>query len=126
MSQPDLAAACGVSKGDISRHERNDSKSNPSVDALARIALALKVQMRELFEPVGSPIPRPDEEAGHVNDDRKPGNQILEVLAETVDGEVPAEDTARGDIIKAIAVLVRALGRHDSGTVVQTTAKTGR
>ena len=57
LSQESLAQAAGVARGDVSRHERNDPSSNPSLDVLLRLAVALCVPPAALFEPPGAPVP---------------------------------------------------------------------
>lgn len=56
LSRPQLAEASGVNEDDIGRHERNDPASNPSMDTLVRLALALKVRPGVLLEPTGTQI----------------------------------------------------------------------
>lgn len=117
-SQDKLSDLTGVSKGDISRHERNDEKSNPSVAALARIALALHVPITALFESVGSFIPRSEGETGHAGPAVVGGGagladslgRALREYEQT--GEVPKG--WRGDVLVAIFALTRALQRPES------------
>ena len=122
LSQQALADAAGTGKGDISRHERNDPTSNPSVDVLARIADALDVPVFALFEAVGSPIP---EKAMAARDERQHGSggsipALERIILEDLDRDAPAEETTRGDILRAQhalasaqAALNRALRRAD-------------
>jgi transcriptional regulator with XRE-family HTH domain len=119
-SQDALALMTGVSKGDISRHERNDVASNPSVAGLLRIALALHVPIAALFEPVGTVIPRPGEVPGDAERPRDYVSSLERLRIEQLDAEAPAEDSTRGDILRAQhaleaahAALNRALRRAD-------------
>lgn len=116
LSQKEVAALAGSTDGEISRHERNAPNSNPAVDVLVRISRALDVPLPCLFEPVGTPIPRPDEgEAGHADaDDRSQGSALLERVLHQLDSETPAEDSWRGDVLKAVAALNRALRRTNT------------
>jgi transcriptional regulator with XRE-family HTH domain len=126
-SQDELGKDAGIGGTEISRHETNNSKSNPTIAVLARIARALNVPLWALFEPQGHPLPRPGE-TGHVESTERPrgeGSQLL-AIAEAVDGQVRAEDSWRGDIVKAIAVLTRALGRGDRGEADNETKKARR
>lgn len=126
LSQDGLSGMSGVSKGDISRHERNDPKSNPSVAALVRLSLALNVPQSSLLEPTGSPIPRPGETTGHVERPRQ-HLAVLESLVAELDIEAPAEDSWRGDVYKALAALNRALRRGtDTGQAGAAPATTRR
>jgi transcriptional regulator with XRE-family HTH domain len=129
VSQKTLAEASGLSEGDISRHERNDEKSNPSVDSLVRLSTALHVPTATLLEPVGTPIPRPDEESGDAQGQpttRRPrqDHPILQAQIDKLDMEMPAEHTWRGDVLKAIGVLDRALRRPDPGSIAPPITKT--
>lgn len=122
LSQQALADAAGTSKGDVSRHERNDPTSNPSVDVLARIADALSVPVFTLLEAVGSPIP---EKATATRDERQHGAgggvpALERIILGDLDRDAPAEDSTRGDILRAqhalasaTAALNRALRRAD-------------
>ena len=127
FSQEDLAGRSGVSAGDISRHERNDPKSNPSIDGLMRIAQALKVPPAALFEPAGSPIPRPEETTGRAAEGRPEGNPVFEAILARYGADAPAANTWQDDVLQAIAALARALRRapttQQSG---EPPAKTGR
>jgi transcriptional regulator with XRE-family HTH domain len=127
-SQPDLAEKSGVSVGDISRHETNSAKSNPAIATLGRLAVALRVPLDCLFQPVGSRVPRP-EETGHAEADKGrtiERSALYEAAIAALDVEMPAEDTWRGDVLKAIAALNRALRRPDPGASTQPAAKVGR
>lgn len=129
LTQGDLGGAAGIGAAEISRHERNDESSNPTIAVLARLARALSMPLAVLFEPVGSAIPRP-EESGHYEDRQRrqdQGNQFLATILAHVDEETPAEDTVRGDILKAVAVLNRALRRpSNTGEPPAPAAKAGR
>lgn len=119
-SQDKLSDLTGVSKGDISRHERNDEKSNPSVAALVRIALALHVPMTALFESVGSFIPRSEGETGHAGSavgNTGGGAGLADSLGRALreyeqTGQIPKD--WRGDVLVAIFALTRALQRPES------------
>lgn len=126
LSQAALSTAAGVSKSEISRHETNADVSNPTIDVLYRLAGALQVRVARLFEPVGSPIPRPGEDTGHA--ERRPeDSQFLDALLANLDAEAPAEDSIRGDILKAVAALNRALRRaDDTGPSTVSAPKAGR
>lgn len=63
MSQVELAERSGVSNTEISRHENNDPTSNPSVDTLGRLALALGVELSSLTMRDGAVIHWLDKEA---------------------------------------------------------------
>ncbi len=114
LSQGELSEESGVSPSELSRHERNATDSNPTVDVLARLAAALHVPLSSIVDAVGAYIPRPEEKAGreHAGNQR---NAILEKryaeLSAGVDIDFPAEDSVEGDIHKALAVLNRALRR---------------
>ena len=49
MTLPELAEEAGVSKGILSKLE-NDKESNPSLDTLQKIAVALKATLSDLLE----------------------------------------------------------------------------
>ena len=127
LTRPELADRAKMSVDDLGRHERNDAESNPSVDVLMRIALALSVRPGAILEPKGSPIPRPDQESGVGQ--RPEGDPLLAAFAHRLaelDTETPAEDSWRGDVLKAIAVLNRALRRESDAGTAPPTAKVGR
>lgn len=112
LTQGQLAERSGSGEAEISRHERNHEKSNPGVDVLGRYAVALDVPLYSLFESVGSSIPRPEEDSGHGERARQ-HSEVLERLVVELDAEAPAPDTWRGDVLKAIAALNRALRRGE-------------
>lgn len=94
---------------------------NPELDTLRLIAEALDVDIGEIFI-----LPRPELEAGHGEQPRQ-YFAVLENLVAELDAQVPAEDTWRGDVLKAIAALNRALRRGpDSGAVGDAPAATRR
>lgn len=121
ISREQLSEAAHVSVDDIGRHERNDPKSNPSVDVLARLSLGLNVPIATLLEPVGAPIPVPEKAtAGRVQERPGEGSAILERLLERLDQDAPADNSIKGDILRAQhalasaqAALNRALRRAD-------------
>lgn len=84
----------------------NGTNANPGVATLARIAAAIELTLPELMSG-----PRPEKESGHA-ERRTEGNPILAGLLAKLDTEAPAEDSVRGDILKAIAALNRALRRE--------------
>jgi transcriptional regulator with XRE-family HTH domain len=120
LTRRQLADKALMSEDDLGRHERNDHASNPAVDVLMRIARALHVPSSALFDPKGAPIPGPEQqESGH---DREQGVAVLEKLRlNQLDEAAPAEDSTRGDILRAQhalnqaqAALNRALLRPDT------------
>jgi hypothetical protein len=107
-----------INKSDVSRHETNNDSSNPTVETLGDLSIALDVPIAALLEPVGSPIPRPSKESPDAREmDARPDGEESTVadylgrLLQSLDSEVQAEDSVRGDILQAIAVLNRALRR---------------
>lgn len=108
-TQKEFARISGVSEGDISRHESNSPLSNPRVDTVGRLALALGLPLYVLMQPPGSPIPRPGD--GREAAGLPEGHILLESIISRVDVEDPSEDSWRGDVLKAVAVLTRALRR---------------
>jgi transcriptional regulator with XRE-family HTH domain len=96
-----VARAAGMDSPQLDRLRRGEN-DNPTVQVLERIAKALKVPVGELFT-------RPEGEAGRVNE-RSPreGAGIFEELLATLDTDAPAEDTTRGDILKAQSALASA------------------
>jgi transcriptional regulator with XRE-family HTH domain len=136
LSQKEVGQRAGLQSGtEISRHERNAVDSNPTVAIVGRIAAALEVSISALFEPVGYPIPRP-EGSGHA-ERRRDGverSAILQAVLDRRDQKTPAEDSWRGDVLRAqdaitdaAAALNRALRRPaDSGESGQQAAKVGR
>lgn len=57
ISQVELDEKSGVSNTEISRYETNSPDSNPTVETLAKLAIALGVPVYALLMPVGFPIP---------------------------------------------------------------------
>src|SRR3990172_5123338 len=100
LSQKDLGELAGVGETEISRHEGNGPKSNPTIAVLGRISKALNVPLSTLFEPADNPFPRLEEESGRV-DSRTEGHPVLQALLDRLDQRSPAEDTWRGDILRA-------------------------
>lgn len=88
-------------------HRLEKGSENPTLETLDKLADALEVDVSEFLVPV-----REQESAGARRVER---NQILEdrwgALLEALDAEVPAEDSWRGDVLKAVAALNRALRR---------------
>lgn len=103
-------------------HKLEKGTENPTIETLDKLAVALNVDVSAFFFPVR------DQEAGRgAGIERSP---ILEErfrsLLETLDAEVPAEQSWRGDILQAIAALNRALRRPpDPGTLADLPRKTG-
>lgn len=82
---------------------------NPELDTLCVIAVALSVDIGELFT-----APRPEQDAGHATGRLGVGGEspgFFEGLRTLLDRETPAPDTVEGDILKAAAALDRALRR---------------
>jgi transcriptional regulator with XRE-family HTH domain len=108
-TQGALASKAKIDPSKLSRIE-NDKPVNLTLKTLERLAKTLKVSTGELF------ATRPEGASGHVE---RPHQHlaVLENLTAELDAEAPAEDTWRGDVLKAIAALNRALRRGpDSGT----------
>lgn len=105
-TQQKLAAKAKVDASKLSKLE-NDRPVNLTLITLERLAKALKVPVRELFN-----SPRPEGATGHGVDDK--GIAVLQGLLQSVDQETPAEDSWRGDVLKAVAALNRALRRPDT------------
>lgn len=80
----------------------------PQVNTLAKIALACGRELEDIFT-------RP-ESAGHETQARVERDSLLDVALARLDAETPAEDSWRGDILKAVAALNRALRRPDENT----------
>jgi len=107
LSQNELSEKSGVSAAELSRHERNATESNPTIDVLARLAAALAVPLTAIVEPVGSYVPRPEEKTirGDVPIERA---ALLDAWLKRVDQRYPAEDSARGDLAQAQSALAEA------------------
>lgn len=120
LSQAELAKTAKISASKLSRIE-NDKPENPRLTTVERIAHALDVSVGELF------TPRLEGETGRDAGERNP---ILDAryagLLSTLDSETPAQDSWRGDVLKAIAALTRALRREDPGESEQRAANARR
>lgn len=107
----ELADAAEMPSSQLQRMSNGVNK-NPGIQTLQRVATAMGMTVEELIS-----APRP-EESGHAQ--KRGRNPVLEErfasILEAFDVEVPAEDTWRGDVLKAIAALNRALRRPDTGT----------
>jgi len=99
------------------------TNENPELTTLRSIATALQVDIAELFIE-----PRPEQKPGHGQpaEAAVEPHSILAALLEAADVEMPAEDSWRGDVLKAVAVLNRALRRPNSGTADGSAANTRR
>lgn len=115
LSGQALGDKIGADSSRISRLEKGTE--NPTLDTLDKLAAALDVDVSVLLEP------RP-EESGHVAGGSD-GSEILAAYLARIDEEAPAEDSWRGDVIQAIAVLTRALRRPAPGEPASPPAKTG-
>jgi transcriptional regulator with XRE-family HTH domain len=108
-TQGALASKAQIDPSKLSRLE-NDKPVNLTLKTLERLAKTLKISPGELFSA------RPEEVSGHVERPRQ-HLAVLESLVAELDAETPAEDSWRGDVLKAVAALNRALRRGtDSGT----------
>lgn len=107
----ELADAAKMPSSQLQRLS-NGENTNPGIQTLQRVADAMGFTLAELITE-----PRP-EESGHAKERGR--DPVLEErftsILEAFDVEVPAEDTWRGDVLKAIAALNRALRRSDPGT----------
>jgi transcriptional regulator with XRE-family HTH domain len=108
-TQKEFAKKAKIDPSKLSRLE-NDKPVNLTLKTIERLAKTLRVLPGELFSE-----PRPEGDAGLVHSTQE-RDQILNRLVSTLDTETPAEDSWRGDVLKAIAVLNRALRRTDAGT----------
>jgi len=120
-TQGALATAARMDPSKVSKLE-NDKAVNLTLKTIERLATTLKVNPGELFEDTRPGEPGHGDTAAAA-DER---NSILEHQLEALDVEVPAEDSWRGDVLKAVAVLNRALRRPDTGTATETTSKARR
>jgi transcriptional regulator with XRE-family HTH domain len=121
LTQEQLGERIGSDGPRVGRIEKGSE--NPTLETIDKLATALNVDVSHLFEE-----PRPDEESGDaVSTGGKPreGHPFFKSMLEATDAEVPAEDSWRGDVLKAIAVLNRALRRGDSGAPATPAKKTG-
>jgi transcriptional regulator with XRE-family HTH domain len=118
LKEINQGAKVGVSK--LSKLERGD-EDNPQYETLVRVARGLDVPLATLFDES-----RPEEGSGHAERPSE-GSPILETFLARLDAEAPAEDSVRGDILKAIAALNRALRREaDTGAPPAQAPKAGR
>lgn len=88
----------------------NGTTVNPGVVVLTRIAHAIGMTLGELVTEPG-----PGKAVARVTGQTDQSVAVLERLLAAVDQETPAEDSWRGDVLKAIAALNRALRRTDKG-----------
>src|SRR4051812_43246912 len=90
MTQAQLGELIGSDGPRVGRLE--SGKENPTLETLDKLAVALEIDVHYLT------APRPEEETGHVDaSGSRTGSALLEGIVEALDGEVPAEDTWRGD-----------------------------
>jgi transcriptional regulator with XRE-family HTH domain len=116
LSQQVLGEKIGADGPRIHRLEKG--AENPTLDTLDRLAAALDIDTSQLL------APRPVEDSGR---DRTQVDPLLADAVARLDRDTPAEDTWRGDVLKAIAVLTRALRRSDApGESAAPPAKVGR
>lgn len=127
MTQAALGELIGSDGPRVGRIEKG--AENPTVETLDKLAAALQIELHDLT------VPRPEEEPGRdespARDERSP---ILQALLDRLDQRAPAEDSIRGDILRAqdalgeaVAALNRALRREGStGDAPPLAAKTGR
>jgi transcriptional regulator with XRE-family HTH domain len=121
LTLDELADRSKLNRGTI--HRILDDKTNePSFNTVVKLSAAfgpnVTHEMARLINP------RPDQESGHA-EERQSGSSVLEALLTNLDEEAPAEDSVRGDILKAIAALNRALRRPDTGAAPASTRKAG-
>lgn len=105
----ELASAAGMKSPQLQKIA-NGTTRDPGVTTLSRIAEAMGMTLAAL---INETHPRIDE--GRVP--FRPGDQgaaVLEEVLRSLDTEEPAEETWRGDVLKAIAALTRALRRTDA------------
>lgn len=116
LTQEELATKAQVSPGQVSRWERGED-ANPGLLSLQQLATALAVEIADFF-------PRPDAGAGHdhtiggggesggvgMGSDSDLG-RILERFRVIADRDDPAADSLEGDVLKAAAILNRAVQR---------------
>lgn len=84
-------------------------KVDPRWSSVEKIAKGLGVSLAEFLD---GP-PRPEEDAGHGEGPQREAFAILAQLVADVDATTQGDNTWRGDIFRAIAVLHRALQRAD-------------
>ena len=115
ITQVDLGERIGSDGPRIGRLEKG--VENPTVETLDKLAAALAVDVHRLT------MPRPEEGVTGHGDQRTQGASIRaleQLLIDRLDEEAPADDSARGDILRAQhalasaqAALNRALRRAD-------------
>jgi transcriptional regulator with XRE-family HTH domain len=121
MTQEQLGEKIGSDGPRVGRLEKGSE--NPTLETIDKLATALSVDVSDLFI-----YPRPDVESGDADsaaERPRDRNPILEARLEALDGEMPADDSWRGDVLKAVAVLNRALRRPDPGAVAPSSKKSG-
>lgn len=118
LTLDELVGKTGLNRGTIHRVLDNKTK-DPSFNTVAMIAAAFgPTIVTRVAESIG--VTRPEQEPGHVG--RREGNPILEAIRlRELDDSAPAEDSIRGDILRAQtaldqahAALNRALRRPDA------------
>jgi transcriptional regulator with XRE-family HTH domain len=121
-TQQALAEAAGIDGSKLSRLE-NDKPVNLTLKTLERLAQALKVSVGALFD-----NPRPEKDAGLVERPEAEDHPVLaDIILAGLDADTPAEDSWRGDVLKALHVLNRALRREaPPGDAAAPAAKTRR
>lgn len=107
FTQDVLGEKIGSDGSRVGRLEKGTE--NPTLETLDKLAVALKVDVAEFF------VARPGESTGHAAELSGSNLGVLETLLAAVDAEAPAEDSWRGDVLKAVATLNRALRRPDTG-----------
>lgn len=107
LTQDELGEKIGSDGSRVGRLEKGTE--NPTLETLDKLAGALKVDVAEFF------VARPGESTGHATERSGSNLGVLETLLASVDAESPAEDSWRGDVLKAVATLNRALRRPDAG-----------
>lgn len=118
LSQQALGEKIGADGPRIHRLEKGTE--NPTLDTLDRLAAALAIDVGELLRP------RLEQESGRVEGGSE-GSPILAALLARLDADAPAEDSWRGDVLKAIAALNRALRREAApGEALGAAPKAGR
>ena len=126
LSQGELASLSSVSMSEISRHERNASASNPTIDVLVRIALALEVPIDSLFDPVGAPIPRSKEWRRVQIVDTGGGARLEDRLSELFLYLKTLDEDARQRFIAGLVALLTAVGHPRAATGIDAAQNDGR
>lgn len=115
LTQDTLGEKIGSDGPRVSRLERGEE--NPTLDTIDKLGVALEIDVSYFH------IPRPEEDTGHVGPGRpRDSDPVLEAIRlQQLDSETPAEDSTRGDILKAQSALAtanaalnRALRRPDA------------